>query len=225
MSARDDFNSNARSPGGWGGQGNQTTQAGGGGHGSLGGGSGTNASGMGGLLGVGGGRGSNIAPGISAGGGLTGAGVGGGPSFDALASLFRGGKGGPSGQVGTVNPALRTRRYVNQPIEEVNLPPPAKIQEILNQNRPLTPAEQALVNFWRQNGGNAFRWRTQARPGANWVPNPSSPGFHNGTGPDQVPGTIPPNTGSGYTPQWDRQASSGQGLQDLSSETSWRNAR
>jgi hypothetical protein len=112
-----------------------------------------------------------------------------------IANLFRGGKGGPTGQIGSVNPALRTRRPgINQPVEEVSLPPPpAEIQEILNQNRPLTPAEQAMVNSWQRNAGNAFRWRTQARPGANWTPDPY-------TGP--VPGAIPPNTGSGYNPNW-----------------------
>jgi hypothetical protein len=57
MSARDDFSSAARSPGGWGGQGNMRTVAGGGGHGSLGGAAGTNGSGMGGMGGVGGGAG------------------------------------------------------------------------------------------------------------------------------------------------------------------------
>jgi hypothetical protein len=60
MSARDDFGSGARSPGGWGGQGNMKTTVGGGGHGSLGTGRGSNASGMGGMGGVGGGYGSNI---------------------------------------------------------------------------------------------------------------------------------------------------------------------
>ncbi len=91
MPARDDFSSAARSPGGWGGQGNMNTVAGGGGHGSLGGAGGTNASGMGGLGGVGGGQGSNWAPGISAGGGMTGAGRGG----MGLGGLLGGGKGSP----------------------------------------------------------------------------------------------------------------------------------
>jgi hypothetical protein len=60
MAARDDFGSGARSPGGWGGQGNMRTTVGGGGHGSLGTASGSNASGMGGMGGVGGGYGYSI---------------------------------------------------------------------------------------------------------------------------------------------------------------------
>ena len=112
MSARDDFNSGARSPGGWGGQGNMNTQAGAGGHGSLGGGSGSNASGMGGIKGVGGGFGSNVG-GLSAGGNPTGVRNDRGTAYQQLNAMFGpvGGKG--SGRMGSVR-GFPHQKYTRQ---------------------------------------------------------------------------------------------------------------
>ena len=204
MSARDDFNSGARSPGGWGGQGNMNTQAGAGGHGSLGGGSGSNASGMGGLLGVGGGFGSNTGN-RSAGGGLTGTMNRGGSAMEQLNARFGpvGGKG--SGGMGSVRgfPQYTRQQYpggwaghvfrksipgVQEPVVApppgVDMPPGFDADGF-----PIRPPGPMGAPGWNPSGSNVV-----------WPSSPSSPGYHTGTGPAQTPGAIYPNPGGGYNP-------------------------
>jgi hypothetical protein len=129
-----------------------------------------------------------------------------------IANLFRGGKGGPSGQVGTVNPALRTRRPVVPGAEAVSLPPPGQPDTGYGPNGDMSYADYVsmMIQAARNRMGN---WTNQEYNPLSSIRSPRT----------VTPGRIPPNTGSGYTPQWD--STNAGNFQDLPGETSWRNPR